>query len=94
MKTLFITLAVAVAFVFAVFGNGSNLAGSMFMPSANLLSQKVIVSPLPGIYQATPHSAIVVVPHAFDGIAVHVPKSTNRFAIRSIEPPLHLEPKK
>jgi hypothetical protein len=48
----------------------------------------------PGVYQATPYSGIVVVPQPVDSLAVHVPTSTNQFAIRSVKPSLHLIPKK
>ena len=96
MEALLISPAVLVSLEVAgcgTYGGSSNRVASVFIAATNVSSLRVPATPPPGVYQAKPYSCIVVVPGPVDSLAVKVP-STNQFAMRFIEPPLHLEPKR
>jgi hypothetical protein len=59
----------------------------------NLFSTNAQAALRPQVYQAVPYSCIVIVPKPVDTAALISPRSTNQFAIRTIEPhpPLRLE---
>jgi hypothetical protein len=89
-----VAFAVLTVTAFVVSGGSSNRVHSVSGRATNVLSQKLREPPVPGVYQAAPSSGIVVVPKSVDSAAVHVSRTTNQFALRSIEPPLCLERKK
>jgi hypothetical protein len=96
MNTLPVSAAVVLPLAAAFFGpssGSSNRVPSVSVPATNVWCQKVL-APRPGLYQAKPYSGMVVVPPPVDNGLVHLPASTNQFAIRAVQPPLYLEPKK
>lgn len=97
MKTLLISAAVVfvvVAGVIAVSMGASSPVGSVFIPVTNVAPLEMPATPSPGVYQTTPYLGMAVVPRPVDGDALHVPKSTDGFVIRTVEPPLGLTPRK
>ncbi|HXP62610.1 MAG TPA: hypothetical protein VN829_19070 [Dongiaceae bacterium] len=96
MNALPVSAAVVLALAAPLFSpspGSSPRVPSVSVPATNVLSQKTLAPP-PGIYHAKPYSCIVVVPRPVDNGLAHLPASTNRFAIRSVQPPLQLEPRK
>ena len=87
MKPLLIPVAVAGFFATAIFSQSGSQRHHIVQGSAS-------TNLPPGIYQATPYSSIVVIPEPIDRGSVHMLGSTNDFAIFSLHPLVHLEPKK
>lgn len=96
MKTLVIC-AFVIAFLGAIIltaSSGPTNSLPILAPGVtNLFSTNTQAALKPAVYQAAPYSCIVIVPKLVDTAALISPRSTNQFAIRTIEPhpPLRLE---
>jgi hypothetical protein len=99
MKTRFICAFVLALLAMSILVGRSDNTNSLVLISpgvTNLFSTNAQAALKPQVYQASPYSCIVLVPQPIDTAAVISPPSTNRYAIRTIEPqpPLHLLPVK
>ena len=80
----------------AASGSVSNAAASPTFLVTNIFLRGTPSVVLPGIYQSSPYSGLIIVPDRdlIDSRMVHAPTSTSQFAILFVNPPLHLEPKR
>jgi hypothetical protein len=97
MKMLLICVFVIALFGVIILTSSSETTTSLSPISltvTNLFSSNAMASLKPKVYQAEPYAITVIVPEPVDTAAMVAPPSTNQFAIRTIERPLHLEPVK
>jgi hypothetical protein len=99
MKTLLIfafVIALLAVTILAARSDNTNSLPLIAPGVTKLFSTNAQAALKPQVYQASPYSCIVLVPKPIDTAAVISPSSTNRYAIRTIEPqpPLRLAPVK
>jgi len=100
MKKMVAFAAVAVSLVAAVAVAASRASRSstpriVSVASAALAAhQRITVLPSPGLYSATPHSGLVLVPKPVEPSLVIVPAASTQLDDCIVSPHLHLEPKK
>ena len=94
MKTLLICVFVIALFGVIILTSSSETTTSLSpipLTVTNLFSSNAVACLEPQVYQAEPYAITVIVPKPVDTAALIAPPSTNQFAIRTIERPLHLE---
>ncbi len=95
MKTRFICAFVIALLALTILDARSDNTNSLLLIApgvTNLFSTNAQAALKPQIYLASPYSCIVLVPKPIDPAALISPTTTNRYAIRTIDPqpPLRL----